>query len=376
MIMQTPVNLQITKKEVPPEWLSVAASFTLLPLDIELMMAHKAVRERRADAIARISFDGITNIFLVEYRAAWNHRTFLAAVETVERSLTEGQEEGDRIYPMIILPYLSDEHLLELANRRISGLDLCGNGIVIVPGQWFIHRSGQPNRYHTPQSLQNPYKGRASLVARMLLRRPRFRRLEDLHTEIEQRGGTLSLALVSRAIQRLEEELILIPESGTRVRLVQPEKLLKRLQGESVPPRITHTWQGRIGIPTRELLPMLFQIAADKNISIAMTGIGSAAHYTNINAGDISRIYADNIDLLLLSLPVKPGERFANLEIQVPHDPVVYFDTERDAQGVVWASPIQTYLEMTQSGDARLEDSADSLRKDILSAVMPAKETQ
>jgi hypothetical protein len=32
--------------------------------------------------------------------------------------------------------------------------------------------------------------------------------------------------------------------------------------------------------------------------------------------------------------------------------------------------------EMTQSGDARLEDSADSLRNDILSAVMPPKETQ
>ena len=277
---------------------------------------------------------------------------------------------------MIILPYLSDEHLLELASRRVSGLDLCGNGIVTVPGQWFIHRSGQPNRYHTPQSLQNPYKGKASLVARMLLRRPRFRRLDDLHTEIEQHGGTLSLALVSRVIQRLEEELLLMPELGTRVRLVQPEKLLKRLQSEAAPSRITQTWKGRIGIPTGELLPMLFQIAADNNLSIAMTGIGSAAHYTNLSMGDISKIYADNIDLLIQSLPVKPGERFANLEIQVPQDPVVYFDTERDEQGVLWASPIQTYLEMTQSGDARLEDSAESLRKDILSGLKLLEETR
>ena len=106
-----------------------------------------------------------------------------------------------------------------------------------------------------------------------------------------------------------------------------------------------------------------------------MTGIGSAAHYTNMSVGDIGRIYADNIDLLIQSLPIKPGERFANLEIKVPHDPIVYFDTERDRQSVLWASPIQTYLEMTQSGDARLEDSAESLRKDILSGLMRPEET-
>ena len=376
MIMQTPQNLQKPKKEAPPEWLSLVTSFTMLPLDIELMMARKAVREKRADAIMRISFDGITNLFLVEYRATWNHRTFLAAIETAKRVVEEEKEEGDRLYPMIILPYLSDEHLLELASRGISGLDLCGNGVISVPGQWFIHRSGQPNRFHTPQALQNPYKGRASLVARTLLRQPRFRRLEDLYKEIERRDGALSLALVSRAVQRLEEELILMPEPGTRIRLVQPEKLLKRLQSESAPPRITHTWKGHVDLPTRELLPMLFQTAADKNISIAMTGIGSAAHYTNLSAGDISRIYADDIKPLLLSLPIKPGERFANLEIQIPHDPVVYFDTERDAQGVLWASPIQTYLEMMQHRDARLEDSADSLRKDILAALMHPEETR
>ena len=36
---------------------------------------------------------------------------------------------------------------------------------------------------------------------------------------------------------------------------------------------------------------------------------------------------------------------------------------------------VQTYLEMTQSGDARLEDSAESLRKDILSGLMRPEET-
>ena len=374
MIMQNAKNLQNKSKDAPPEWLALTAPFTIPPLNIELTMVEKAVRGRRADAIAQLSFDGITHTFVIEYKAAWNHRAFLAALETVSRYVDERRNDGEQLYPMIILPYLSDEHLLELASRHISGLDLCGNGVVIIPGQWFIHRSGQPNRYHTPQSLRNPYKGRASLVARTLLRRPRFRKLEDLHTEIGQRGGTLSLALVSRAIQRLEEELILLPELGTRVRLVQPDKLLKRLQSESVPQRVTQTWKGRIGIPTGDLLPMLFLIAVKSDLPIAMTGAGSATHYTNMGAGDIIRVYADNVDLLLQSLPVKPGERFANLEIQVPHDPIVYYDTERDEQNVLWASPIQTYLEMTQSGDARLEDSADSLRKDILSALVHTEE--
>ena len=44
MIMQTPKNLQMQKKEVPPEWLSQAAFFTILPLEIELRMNQKEVR--------------------------------------------------------------------------------------------------------------------------------------------------------------------------------------------------------------------------------------------------------------------------------------------------------------------------------------------
>ena len=50
-------------------------------------------------------------------------------------------------HPMIVVPYLSPERLDELEAEQVSGVDLCGNGIVIVPDRLYICRSGQPNLY-------------------------------------------------------------------------------------------------------------------------------------------------------------------------------------------------------------------------------------
>ena len=62
-------------------------------------------------------------------------------------------------HPMIVVPYLSPERLDELEAEQVSGVDLCGNGIVIVPSRLYIRRSGQPNLYRQHRPLRNPYTG-------------------------------------------------------------------------------------------------------------------------------------------------------------------------------------------------------------------------
>ncbi|MCA1595878.1 MAG: hypothetical protein LC772_05590, partial [Chloroflexi bacterium] len=208
---------------------------------------------------------------------------------------------------------------------------------------------------------------RASLVARTVLRQPRFRKLDDLHTEIGRRGGAVSMALVSRAVKELESELILAGETGMRIRLVQPEKLMDRLAYTFKTPNLTQPSVYRVDLATTELFSRLFQAAEARKVRISMTGLGSAAHHASIATENVIRVYADEKEPLLENLPIKHGERFANLEIHIPRDPVVYFDSERDQQGVLWASPIQTYLEMMHTGDARLQQGAQQLRNKLLS---------
>jgi hypothetical protein len=333
----------------PPEMLDVAS----LPIPAPLEMT----RHSRSSVLITLSYGAIDQQFNVNYRTDWSERNFQLAITTAKLI--------KNALPLIVLPYLSEERLITLEREQISGLDLCGNGLIIVPGQWLVRSTGQPNRFRIEQSLRNAFAGKASLVGRVLLREPIFRRLEDLQREIERRGGQLSQALVSRTVARLEQEVIVGPDSGNRVRLLQADRLLDQLARAWTARRSKVIWRGRISMPTAEFLPKLFEAAANQQIQSIMTGLGSASHYTGISMEDTVYIYTDQPEALLRGLPTTVDERFANLELRQAPDSSVYFDADIDQRSIRWASPVQTCLEML-SGDARLYDSAQPLRERLI----------
>jgi len=58
---------------------------------------------------------------------------------------------------------------------------LCGNGVVGVPGEFFVFRTGAENRFPTYTPIKNIYRRNTSMVARALLTDPDFRSaLRDL----------------------------------------------------------------------------------------------------------------------------------------------------------------------------------------------------
>jgi hypothetical protein len=64
-----------------------------------------------------------------------------------------------KVNPLVIVPWLSDEQLLSLEKQGVSGLDLCGNGVITIPGQLFVFRSGQPNKFPTSRLVRRVYEG-------------------------------------------------------------------------------------------------------------------------------------------------------------------------------------------------------------------------
>ena len=92
-------------------------------------------------------------------------------------------------WPMVFCPYLSEERLEELEREGVSGLDLCGNGVVVVPGEWLVRRTGKPNLYPQSFSIKNVFRGTSSLVARVFLRRPIYGMVGEIREEIRKRGG-------------------------------------------------------------------------------------------------------------------------------------------------------------------------------------------
>ena len=340
----------------PPEMLELAT----IPIPAPLQMTGYGW-----PCTIKLKYVDVSHAFIVNYRPDWSERNFQLALTTAQL-VTAG-------LPLIVLPYLSPERLEVLEQQQISGLDLCGNGLVIVPGSWLLRSTGQPNRFRIPQALQNPFAGKASLVGRTLLRQPSFRRLEDLHREIERRGGQLSQALVSRTVAKLEEEVIVGSESGNRVVLLQADRLLDRLARAWTTRTSRVLWRGRVSMPSSEFLPRIFEVAAREQVQAVMTGIGSASKYTGISMEEIAYMYTDGPNTLLKDLAVNQGEHFVNLELRQAPDPTVYFDAELDAQGIRWASAVQTCLEMLGS-DARLQDSAQPLRKRLIAEAQRPRE--
>lgn len=80
-----------------------------------------AVLESYAEGMPRATF-------AVTYTRLWTPKMVVAAVAHAERN---ARLTG--LLPMVVAPYLSDERLQEFERHAISGVDLCGNGVVVVP---------------------------------------------------------------------------------------------------------------------------------------------------------------------------------------------------------------------------------------------------
>jgi hypothetical protein len=262
---------------------------------------------------------------------------------------------------LIMIPHLNPDKLRILEREGVNGMDLCGNAIIIT-NDWVLSVSGRPNRFQSESKSVNPYLGKAALVTRALLENPLQAKLDDLHHDIQAKGGQLSQALVSRTMQALEADLIAAPKKHWRASLLQPEAAIDKLANAWSKVSSSLLWRGRVGVSVEKFLPTLFKNASGR---VAMTGLGSITQYASFSLENTVYLYADTVSDLLQDLPAERTDRFANLEIRYCKDPGVLFDTRPDQRGVIWASPLQTFLEGF-NGDARTREAVIPLRARLI----------
>ena len=303
-----------------------------------------------------VTAQGLGERFQVLYIPEWSNAA-LAGLLVKAR-----QDRSPR--PLVILPFLNEEKLNTLAAAGVSGLDLCGNAILLAPGRWLLRYTGQPNRFKPEIKPVNPFGGRASLVGRALLLRPAFPSLNALHASIARGGGAVSLALASRAVRALKADLIVEHDPQAGIRLAGATRLLDQLASAWSKARPLTLWRGRASGDLQAVLAGAFERAAAGGARALMTGVGSSARYANLNM-EAAYLYVDNPDAVLAGLGAEENARFPNLELLAPPDDSVYFDARPDALGIRWASPVQAFMEM-HNADPRLRQAADELREDIL----------
>jgi len=307
--------------------------------------------------------------------ASWGERIAKFAVECKSLSTPKAFQDGlNRLktsslpkscLPLLFLPFLNEPQLQELERSKINGVDLCGNGVVVVPEMFSVFRSGQKNRFTSSVPIKNIYRKNSSMVARAFLLRSRYETVQNVWAEINQRNllvnrwdkKAMSLSTVSKALKTLQEDLIISREDA--IRLLQPDKLLQKLSENYAPPNIKERIRLKIPEGIETIGDLLRKESQALKLPLVAAGISSVGRYAVMQRMDILSVYCPRLDMLLKRLSGSQSDRFPNLELIETEDETAYFDGRQD-ENFWWASPVQVYLEL-MAGDKRDQETAEQV---------------
>lgn len=329
----------------------------------------RAARRVRADAEIELSWGGKRERFLVECKA-------VATPMQVESALAQLRQLTDSgtASRMLVAPYLASGTLERLAREGVSGIDLAGNGVVTVPGRWFVLRTGNDNPYPASSPIKNVYRGRSSLVCRALLLRRGYPSVGALVKRLSGTGVTQ--ATVSKVIKALEEELIVDrapAAAGARgIRLAQPAELLDRLVANYRPPRPTRVLRGvpAADDPRRTPAAVITALAERAGVRVA---VDMVAPYAPFPGNAELPIYVESLAPVLDAAAIREDDRFATIRLVETDDPTAYFDARRFGE-MCCVSPMQAYLELA-TGTKRDREIAEVVRARVLKEAERADES-
>lgn len=335
-----------------------------------LALAWEAARQGEAAVapagVLRLSWQQTAFRFVAECKRLSNPKTLREAVEQARRVVARSG-----LLPLVVVPYLGEPSLDVLDAAQVSGIDLCGNGVVTVPGELYVRRTGGANRFPAEGVIKNVYRNSSSVVARLFLARPAFDSVQDALDELARRGGRVSLGTVSKVCKTLADDLIVErtrrpSDKATRLRLLQPDKLLAQLTAQAAPPTVGRRVTGKLlGIETGDFRTQLRAWADETGNRVAETGASSVGAYAVMARDGPREFYCSDVAAVVgfLGERFRPTDRFAAVAFAETRDAEVYFDRRDD----LTASPVQTYLELS-GGDKRDRETADQVRAVILGA--------
>jgi hypothetical protein len=346
---------------------------SLGPLSLRLLETEPRFGDDRSlDALVEVRWQDIKAKFAVECKSISTPKAFQAATDVLKTTSLPKD-----CWPMIIMPFLSEDQLQELEKAGISGIDLSGNGVVSVPNRMAVFRTGRRNQFSTSAPIKNVYQRNTSMVGRVLLACFSFKTVQEIRAEVNRRnllvsrwGRTpMSLATVSKALKTLEGDLIV--GRGGQIRLLQPDKLLEKLSENFTPPQLTARGRMKVSLEGAAIYEVLSGRSRELNLPIVATGITSAIRYTVMQRGGMISIYSPRAKTLLESLPGSQTDRFPDFEILETAEETVYFDA-RQEDGFIWASPVQVYLEL-MAGDRRDQEAAFQIKDNLLRSFKEAQ---
>ncbi|MFZ5451595.1 MAG: hypothetical protein ACOZF2_06965 [Thermodesulfobacteriota bacterium] len=321
--------------------------------------------DRRFDALVEASWGNSIVKFVVECKSLSTPKAFQDGLNLLKTSSFPKDYR-----PLLFLPFLGERQLQELEREGISGIDLCGNGVVVVPGMFAVFRSGKKNRFPSSAPIKNIYRKNSSMVGRVFLIRSNYGTVQEIFEEINRRNmlirrwdsKPMSFSTVSKSLKTLEEDLIV--ERNRFIRLIQADKLLEKLSENYSIPNIRERVRLKVPESGDTLLELVQRQAQTLGLPFVATGASSVMRYAVMQRGEMLSIFCPRLEGLLERLSGSQSDRFPNLEFLETDDETVYFDA-RQEEDFWWASPVQVYLEL-MAGDKRDQETAEQVKSYIL----------
>lgn len=314
----------------------------------------------RPDLIVEFGWKGEKEGFLTEWKQKSTPSELANAIQQLRRYRERAaQGEESRNLPlMVILPYLSPEALDRLIAEEVSGIDLSGNGVVMIPGKWFVYRTGARNQFPSSAPIKNVFSGTSSLVARIFLVRQTFASVSEVREEIRRRDGSITLPTVSKVLKTLQEELLI--SRGETIRLLDPGRLLDQFSKNYQQPQV----QRRVKIKVSASDNAISKFKSNTQKEGILVAGNAPSRYVVMPSVEAMQIYTTSIEKLLRDVEFTETSRFPDFDLIETVEKTVYFD-RRENDAFYWVSPVQTYLELADGGK-REQEAAAQLREGLL----------
>lgn len=274
-------------------------------------------------------------MLLLDVEASGQPRIVRNTVNQIRRRI----RQYPRAYGIFVAPYVSPTSARILSENDMGYLDFAGNCRLSFRTV-FISKEGRSNPFTQKRDLCTLYSRKAARVLRVLLTHPgRAWRTQELASE-----ANVSLGQVAN-VKKLLEDREWMRSDSEGMRLVEPESLLAEWAG-NYSNRRNEIRQYYSPKSPPELESDLADACGDLGIRYALTGFSSAARLAPFVRYQRAMAYIqDDQERLAGALGLKEVDSGANVSLIVPYDEGVFYGGSK-VDGVIIASPVQTYLDL------------------------------
>lgn len=335
-------------------------------------IAQKTAAEILRDCLTEVPFVSVEKIiesgpdFRVELRAGKRRVKIVGrykdngqpriarqtVLEIKEALATEPQACG-----VFAAPYVSPASAEICRQAGIGYLDLSGNCLIVFDTV-YIKREGAPNIRAQRRDLRSLYSAKSERILRVLLTRAK----QTWKTEALAKSAQVSVGQVANVKKLLaDREWLAAGEAG--IRLGNPRAALDEWAKQYRFER--NRTAGYYSLSSAsECESQLAELCRRNKVRYALTAFSGAARLAPAVRYQRVTAYVDgNPDALANRLGWKRVESGANIQLLVPYDEGVFFESQ-NAGGIQTVSPVQIYLDL-QNQHGRAEEAAQAVRKAI-----------